>query len=442
DGFVAFINGMEVARALAPDDLAWNASATEAQDDAAAIDLESFIISVKTGMLHTGTNILAIQGLNHEAASTDFLVSAMLEGVDSGGGSPVPMADSAMRYTEPVSLSRSVMVRARALKGQVWSAMNEAVFSVGPVVESVRVSEVMYNPVDNNSPDTSREFIELTNVGEASVNLLRIALTQGVSFVFPDYDLAPGAHVLVVQDLAAFEALYGQEFPVAGQYSGSLDNNGERIELQDASGQVIQSFKYKNGWIEITDGLGFSLTALEPGSTDANALERKAGWRASAVEDGTPGYDDSDQAMVPGTVTINEVLAIGGPDQSDWIELKNNTDRPVEVGGWYLSDDAGDLMKYRIAEGTVIAVDGYLVLSQTLHFGNAADTGSFTPFGLSAKGETLYLHGANSADLSGYFDEVDFGASDPDVSFGRVQGDTLVLLQSTTPGSPNTGPLE
>ncbi|MCP4454662.1 MAG: hypothetical protein GY809_24650, partial [Planctomycetes bacterium] len=165
DGFVAFINGLEVARAHAPDDLVWNASAIEAQDDAAAINLESFTISVKKDMLRSGTNILAIQGLNIENVSTDFLVSAMLEGVDMGGGSPVPMSDSGMRYSEPVSLTQSVVVRARALKGQTWSAMSEAVFSVGPVIESIRVSEVMYNPMDgNSSQDPNREFIELTNV--------------------------------------------------------------------------------------------------------------------------------------------------------------------------------------------------------------------------------------------------------------------------------------
>ena len=147
DGFVAFINGLEVASAMWPDDLAWNASSTEAQDDASAINLESFTISVKKDMLRRGTNILAIQGLNNQDVSTDFLVSAMLEGVDSGGGSPVPMADSAMRYSDPVVLTQSSLVRARALKGQTWSALNEAVFSVGPVVESVRVSEVMYNPM-------------------------------------------------------------------------------------------------------------------------------------------------------------------------------------------------------------------------------------------------------------------------------------------------------
>ena len=442
DGFVAFINGLEVARAHAPDDLPWNAAATEAQDDAAALTQASFTISVKKDMLRSGTNILAIQGLNNQEVSTDFLVSAMLEGVDSGSGTPVPMADGAMRFSEPISLSGSSLVRARALKGQTWSALNEAVFSVGPVVESVRVSEVMYNPVNNDSPLTSREFVELTNVGDTPVNLAYIAFTEGIGFLFPDYDLAPGAYVLVVQDIEAFEGMYGPDLPVIGQYTGILDNNGERIELQDAVGRIIQSFKYENGWIEITDGLGFSLTPLDPGSQDADALNFKSGWRASTMLGGTPGSDDSEQAMAPGAVTINELLANPGPGQFDWIELRNNTNAPVDVGAWYVSDDAGDLMKYSIAPGTVIPANGYLVLHQNLHFGNVADPGSQTTFGLGAGGETLYLHGADLTGLNGYTDEADFGASGQGVSFGRVNGKSMVPLESTTPGSPNALPAD
>ncbi len=442
DGFVAFINGEEVASANAPASLSWDAVATNERDTAAALTLETFTIAVKKGLLQTGTNILSIQGLNNEAGSVDFLISAAMEGLDSGDAAPVPMADSAVKYEGPVALVKSGVVKARALNGQVWSALNEATFSVGPVVESVRVSEMMYNPMDSNLPeDPNREFIELANVGGSPVNLVGVAFTQGISFVFPDYDLLPEARVLVVRDLSDFEGMYGQGLPIAGQYLGSLDNNGERIELQDAVGQVIQSFSYGDGWIEITDGLGFSLTAITPDLADVDALGSKAAWRASSVLGGTPGYDDSAQAMMPGTVTINEVLANAGASQSDWIELKNNTNAPVNVGGWYLSDDAGDLEKYRIADGTMIPAEGYLVFSQNFHFGNMANPGSHTTFGLSANGETLYLHGANQDGLTGYVDEVDFGASDQGVSLGRIAGDQLVILQSTTQGGPNALPV-
>lgn len=439
DGFVAFINGEQVAEASAPDELTWNASATEARDNAAAVEQTSFTIAIKKDMLKAGANILAIQGLNNQEMSTDFLISAALEGVKAGQGEAVPVSDSAILFSDAIDLSKTVQVRARTLSGQTWSALSEAVFSVGPVTESVRVSEIMYNPLDSNLPeDPNKEFIELTNIGDTVVNLSGVSFTQGVNYVFPDYELAPDAYVLVVRNIAAFESEYGQGLPVIGQYSGNLDNNGERIELQDAIGQVIQSFSYGDGWIEITDGMGFSLTALASGLLDVNGLDRKAGWRASTVIGGTPGTDDSAQAIEPGSVTINEILANG---QTDWIELKNNTNTPMDVSGWYLSDSASDLMKYRIADNTVIPVDGYLVLTQSLHFGNALDTGASSPFGLSANGETLYLQGASQGVFNGYTDEVDFGASDLGVSLGRIE-DKMVPLQTATPGSPNALPVD
>ncbi len=51
---------------------------------------------------------------------------------------------------------------------------------------------------------------------------------------------------------------------MVGQYVGNLSNAGEQIELVDALGNVIQSFEYTDEWFDLTDGMGFSLTASRP----------------------------------------------------------------------------------------------------------------------------------------------------------------------------------
>src|SRR5690606_30067567 len=57
----------------------------------------------------------------------------------------------------------------------------------------------------------------------------------------------------------------------------------------------------------------------------------------------------------------NEVETNGGtPD--DWIELKNISAAPVNVGGWSVKD-AGT-SPYPIPAGTTIAANGYLVLEE------------------------------------------------------------------------------
>jgi len=55
--------------------------------------------------------------------------------------------------------------------------------------------------------------------------LTSFATTSGLS------TLAPGAYVLLVGDLQAFELRYGTGLPVAGQYTGRQNNKGESMEL-------------------------------------------------------------------------------------------------------------------------------------------------------------------------------------------------------------------
>src|SRR5213082_1610838 len=78
DGFVAWLNGQEIARKNAPDALAWNSTATARHPDNLAVQFEDFDLSLLSSLLQVGTNVLAIQGLNIDATNTDFLIRAEL----------------------------------------------------------------------------------------------------------------------------------------------------------------------------------------------------------------------------------------------------------------------------------------------------------------------------------------------------------------------------
>ena len=195
------------------------------------------------------------------------------------------LSPTAIPYTSPVTLTESGPVKARAWVDGTWSALNEAVFALGPVAESLRISEIMYHPTEPNT-----EYIELTNIGAETLSLNLIRFTEGVDFTFPSLDLAPGDCVLVVADVAAFEAEYGSGLPVAGCYAGALSNAGERLLLQDAAGRTIQDVTYDDGWHDVTDGDGFSLTAVDPTASDSDTWSDEASWRPSLDVGGTPGY--------------------------------------------------------------------------------------------------------------------------------------------------------
>ncbi|GAG03337.1 unnamed protein product, partial [marine sediment metagenome] len=238
---------------------------------------------------------------------------------------------------------------------------------------------------------------------------------------------------------------YGQDINIAGEYSGRLNNAGERIKLEDAIGQTILDFDYKDGWRSITDGDGYSLTVIEPISIDTISWNEKDSWRASAYLGGSPGEDDSGIISSPGAVVINEVLAHSHAGAADWIELHNTTEVTIDIGGWFLSDSSSNPTKYEIAAGTRIAPSGYIVFYEDLHFNNPAAPGCYNPFALSENGEQVYLSSAQNGILTGYRNVEDFGASETGVSFGRYYKPNtgnfnFVAMSENTPGSANAYP--
>jgi len=443
DGFVAYLNGTEVARRNFTGTPNWNSHADNKRSDSAALQFEDIDISTWLDSLRYGDNVLAIQGLNASAQDLDFFISAELlagqaETHNSGQA-------NVFQFDGPITLPHSAVVKARTLTGRTWSALTEAAFSVGPVAENLRITEIMYNPQDPNE-----EYIELKNTGRESVNLNLVSFTEGIDFVFDDLDLAPGEHAVLVRDTAAFAARYqvgrrAVSVNVAGQYSGRLDNTGERIRLQDAAGRTILDFTYKDQWRSLSDGGGFSLTIIDPVNPDTYSWNEKDSWRLSTYSGGSPGSDDSGTIPSPGDIMINEVLTNPLARASDWIELHNTTEKAIDIGGWFLSDDKDFLAKYKIAYGTMIGPYDYLVLYQNVHFGNANDPGAHVPFGLSRNGEQVCLSSSQNGVWTGYRDVEDFAASANGVSLGRYYKSStnnynFVAMSIPTPGAANSNP--
>ncbi|HEY6225987.1 MAG TPA: LamG-like jellyroll fold domain-containing protein, partial [Verrucomicrobiae bacterium] len=81
DGFVAYLNGVEIARNNAPDEPLWNSTATGSRIDRSGLRPLQFDLTHYAGLLHTGTNLLAIQSLNAAADDADLLVQPELIGI-------------------------------------------------------------------------------------------------------------------------------------------------------------------------------------------------------------------------------------------------------------------------------------------------------------------------------------------------------------------------
>jgi hypothetical protein len=87
DGFVAYLNGVEIASRNAPAEPGWNAAATASHSDSEAEVFEEIDVSEYVGMLRPGEkNVLAIQGMNKSAGGSDFLIVPQLSAQFEGDG--------------------------------------------------------------------------------------------------------------------------------------------------------------------------------------------------------------------------------------------------------------------------------------------------------------------------------------------------------------------
>ena len=155
------------------------------------------------------------------------------------------------------------------------------------VFSNLRITEIMYNPA---SPGTV-EYIELRNTGAGAINLLgaRFDVTTPFDLApFGNVNLAPGQFAIVTNDTAAFQIKYGATALLLGQYTGALNNGGERIILRDGDGNKIHDFTYLDiaPWPTTPDGMGPSLEVIDTNGNYDSGLN----WRASWEPAGSPGW--------------------------------------------------------------------------------------------------------------------------------------------------------
>lgn len=294
DAYAVYLNGTRIAGNL-PTDPAYNYYSGNAIEDLTET------VTVPQALLQNGTNTIAVEV--HQSGNTSSDVSMNLSLTATRTTTPTPLV-----LTGPGERK----LRVRAKSGSTWSAMAESTYQIGtvlPTAADLVVSEICYNPP---APYGNAEFIELLNTGSSILDLAGARFTEGIDFTFPaGSTLVPGGRVLVVRDLAVFEALHGTGKPVAGVFANdtALSNTGERLLLESAGGSTLLDFTYGTAfpWPLSANGLGRSIVLARP-SAPSDPLS----WRPSAAANGNPGSSDS-FARAPGQGLIDYALASPAP---------------------------------------------------------------------------------------------------------------------------------
>lgn len=357
-----------------------------------------------------------------------------------GGG----VSGSARIYSSPLQLNESQTIKSRVRSGATWSALNAADFVIRQDfgMDSLILSEVMYHPISEGDLDGDRyEFLELKNVSDATLDLSGMQWVDGIDYTFPNGSrLEPGEFWVLVRDSEAFRTRY-PNVTVNGTYIGALNNAGEILQLNHATGEVFLTMEYTDDtpWPTGADGLGFSLVPVNPDVNDNPG--DAASWKTSSSLGGSPGADDSG-AVELNPVYINEILAHTDDPDRDAVELWNPNTVPVNISGWFLTDNRGQPKKFRIPDGTNIAAGAYLVFTEA-DFN--ADPNAENSFSLSSLGDDIYIYSATPAGvLTGFRHGFNFGATATGVTLGRYLNslgqEHLTAQIMATLGAENAGP--
>jgi len=144
-------------------------------------------------------------------------------------------------------------------------------------------------------------------------------------------------------------------------------------------------------------------------------------------------------------IKINEVLAsnvLSFPDEAgeydDWIEIYNSAVHDIDIAGYYLSDDPGDMYKWRVPYGfpekTTVPAGGFIILWADAQ---PSQGPLHTNFKVSSAGEVIFIVHSNGTTV---IDHIGIGEQYADISFGCYPDGTgnYGYIFTPSPGASNT----
>jgi len=232
-----------------------------------------------------------------------------------------------------------------------------------PFVGQMVINEIKYNPEPGGD-----EFVELKCVGDAGgidllgyrVNGLGFTFTNSVTLISNEIVL------LVATNPADFRTKYGLPpgLKIFGPYSGSLQNSGEKLELQRSDPPTtngipwitIDEVRYNDRapWSSAADGSGMSLQR----APSAGYGNEPANWLAAAPTPGqTVGTGDSDGDGLPDDWEQANGTFVFIPDANDDPDGDGFTNWEEYLAGTHPNDAAS---AFRLSQ--IAAQNGNIIL--------------------------------------------------------------------------------
>lgn len=202
------------------------------------------------------------------------------------------------------------------------------------------INEIMYNHLKLDDPFTTdddglygkdMEYVEIFNRGSTTVDLSAWRFSRGVNYIFPaGARISAGQYLVIARNPTRIMDVYGlASNTVLGPFSGSLDNNGEKVRLRNDKNNVVDEVRYHDGgtWDSWADGMGGSLELIDPdqendfgGAWQASDDRDKAEWTTIAYsgvhQEFNPPLSDSELHMYimgEGEILLDELQFSNSP---------------------------------------------------------------------------------------------------------------------------------
>lgn len=292
---------------------------------------------------------------------------------------------------------------------------------------TVRINEVQ---TSNRSSVLSAngqfcDWIELFNYGSAPQTLTGFYLsdeeTDPLKWALPELTLQPGAYQVIA---CVGDGAGPDEAPF------SLSKNGCTVTLSGVYGNTLSM-------------------VVCPAMVADESYQYVENEEFLVSKEVTPGYPNTqegakqyrDTCTVRGDLAINEVMPSNSRymlqsdgNYYDWVELKNISDRAINLADYALSDQEDNLRLFPLPEKTLQPGEKIVIICS----GNTALTGNYihAPFGLNYQQCWVYVTHLEKGLSDGYRVE----NVPPGGSMGRKDGENALFYFTTpSPKEENTG---
>lgn len=226
--------------------------------------------------------------------------------------------------------------------------------------DNSKINKLVINEISNNndgsvadSEGNIYDWIELYNGSNKDINLLNYTLSDSdkkIKWAFGDVTIKSKSYLIIFTSGETREGLY-TNFKIN-------KNGGERIVLRNSSGKIID--------------------AVDTVKTNKNtSLARSNDGSWNIVKNVTPGFSNTKEGLekylnslniTDNDIQITEILVRNGGqfkndynEYSGYIELKNNSDKKINLKGYSLSDNSSEPFKWGLPE-IELGVNEYIMI--------------------------------------------------------------------------------